>query len=136
VKVTSFQILAFAAFIWSQAASAAVIRPLYWNELEEGRAYSLRQEVKLSDKVKFPANTRLELTAREALSGPGLSLVYFGLREAPCANPQWQEGLELVLPEGELDSSRSVGVELGKNCQWGIYVETKDLEASAIFNPL
>lgn len=130
--------IAFAmlAIFVAQSASAAVVRPLYWNELDEGRTLQLRQEIKLSDKVKFPAGTKLQLTAREALSGPGLSLTYFGLRETPCANPEWQEGLELVLPEGELDSSRSVGVELAKNCQWGIYVETKDLEASAIFNSL
>lgn len=130
----------FATFISlsavSQTAAAAVVRPMYWNELEEGRSLELRQEIRLSDKIKFPAGTKLELTTREAVSAPGVSLMYFGLREAPCAHPEWQEGLELILPEGELDASRSVGVELGKGCEWGVYVETKDLDAATIFNPL
>lgn len=128
-------LLGIAALLLSQTATAAVVRPLYWNELNEGQALELRQEIRLSDKVKFPAGTKLDLTMREALSAPGVSLVYFGLREASCAHPEWQEGMELILPEGELDASRSVGVELSKNCQWGVYVETKDLEAATIFNP-
>lgn len=134
MKFAMKTVIGMLAFLVAQSASAVVIRPLYWNELELGQALTLRQEIKLSDKVSFPAGTNLVLTAREPVSGPGISLTYFSLTETPCAKPEWQEGMELVLPEGELDSSRSVGIELGKGCQWGIYVETKDLDASAIFN--
>lgn len=111
----------------------AYTRPIFWEDLSEGQTVELRQEIALADGVRFPVGTQLKVTMREALSAPGMSLVYFGLRQSECAKPQWESGLELVLPEGELDASRSVGVELGKNCQWGIYVETKDLNARAIF---
>lgn len=120
------------AFLISSSAFAYT-RPIYWEDLSEGQTVELRQEVALADGVRFPVGTELKVTMREALSAPGVSLVYFGLRQVPCAKPQWESGLELVLPEGELDASRSVGVELAKNCQWGIYVETKDLSALAIF---
>lgn len=115
------------------STASAYTRPVFWEDLSEGQTVELRQEVALADGVRFPVGTELKVTARESLSAPGMSLVYFGLRQTECAKPQWESGLELVLPEGELDSSRSVGVELAKNCQWGIYVETKDLNARAIF---
>ncbi|RZA05419.1 MAG: hypothetical protein EOP11_12855 [Proteobacteria bacterium] len=129
------KILFALALILASSPAYALVRPLFWNELDQGRTLSLRQEIRLSDKVVIPAGTEMVITMREALSGPGMSLMYYGAREINCTHPEWQEGLELVLPEGELDASRAVGIELGKNCQWGVYVETKDLDSATIFNP-
>jgi hypothetical protein len=104
---------------WAQAA------PLPWFDLEVGKGFVLTQEVVLGGHP-FAAGTQLFLEDSEPLPVPGAPLSFYTLYQSPCREPEAASQLEIIVPEGNPESS-AVGVELSEGCNWGIYVEGKDL---------
>lgn len=113
--------------------STAHAAPLDWNSLAEGDALVLTQKIQLGNPEPFfPAGTSLRLESREPLAMPGALLMLYRLTQSPCPHPEWESGMEIVTPAGNPESS-AVGVQLGKGCQWEIFLEQKDLSTSSFF---
>lgn len=110
---------------WASAVGAP------WFELEPNAEYSLSQDITVGGHP-FSAGTRLFLEEREPLSVPGAPLSFFVLHEVKCLEPDSASQLEIILPEGSPTGSE-VGVELSEGCNWGIYVEDKDLFTPSLF---
>jgi hypothetical protein len=121
-------------FILMPAASDAAMRPFSWMDVQESKAVELSQALKLGE-GSFAEGTALAMIRAEALSAPGMALTYYTLKEINCTHPQWESDLQIILPEGVTDESHSVGVELKPGCEWGIYVEVKDLSFPSFFRP-
>ena len=110
--------------LFTSAAQAQPAR-LPWFDLEIGQGLVLTQEVVLGGHP-FKAGTQLFLEDREPLSVPGAPISFYTLYQSPCLEPESASQLEIIVPEGNAESS-AVGVELTEGCNWGIYVEDKDL---------
>lgn len=114
-------------------AALLLLAPLSWFDLDSGQRVELTQKISLGEKV-FPAGTSLELVSKEPLAIPGASLELLKLEQAPCPRPEWESEMEIVLPDGNPESS-SVGIQLEQNCRWWVYVEEKDLFTPSFFAP-
>lgn len=112
-------------------SSAAMAAPLQWFDLDAGRGFALTQDLELGGQP-FKAGTRLWLEDREPLAVPGAPISFYTLYQSPCLTPNAASGLEIVVPAGNPESS-AVGVELSEGCNWGIYVEDKDLFTPSFF---
>lgn len=117
-------------FFFTQAALAASPQP--WFDLEVGEQFALSQEIELAGHG-FPAGTRLWLESREPISVPGAPMSYYSFYQSPCSQPELEAELEIVVPAGNPESS-AVGVELFRGCNWGVYVENKDLFSSSFLS--
>lgn len=98
---------------------------LQWFDLEAGQGLVLTQEVVLGGHP-FKAGSQLWLEDKEPLSIPGAPLSFYTLYQSPCLEPEAASQLEIIVPEGNAEAS-AVGVELTEGCNWGIYVEDKDI---------
>lgn len=107
---------------------------LQWYDLEVGQGLALTQEVVLGGHP-FKAGTQLWLEDREPLAVPGAPLSFYTLYQSPCLEPESASQLEIIVPEGNAESS-AVGVELTEGCNWGIYVEDKDLFTPSFLAPI
>jgi hypothetical protein len=109
-----------------------MLSSLSWNNVDpEGQVFALTEKVTLGDPY-FPTGTELRLLEREPLTFPGANLMLYRLTQEPCAHPEWSSEMQIITPAGNQESS-AVGVELGRGCQWSIYVEQKDLATSSFF---
>lgn len=111
--------------LFTSAAHAEPSSRLPWFDLEVGQGLVLTQEVVLGGHP-FKSGTQLYLEDREPLSVPGAPISFYTLYQSPCLEPESASQLEIITPEGNAESS-AVGVELTEGCNWGIYVEDKDL---------
>jgi len=108
--------------------------PVSWYELETGDILSLAQDVHLEHAGHaLPEGSAYRLIKKEPLSIPGAPMIYLGLEQAPCPQPEWESEMEIVVPRGNPERS-AVGVELRPGCLLGIYVEQKDLFTSSLFS--
>lgn len=107
--------------------------PLPWTDLTIGDQLVLTEKVTLGEAgPSFPAGTRLEYQAMDPLDIAGAPVVYLSFIQPNCEHPEWESGIEIVLPKNNPESS-SVGVEIERGCHWGIYVEQKDLFQPSLF---
>lgn len=113
-------------------ASALAAPGAPWDSLYEGNELVLSQELTLTPEISYAPGVRLRLEAREPLPLPDGGLMYYELRESPCAHPAWQAE-EVVVPEGS-EPQNGVAVSV-QRCVWGVYVEARDLGRASLFVP-
>ena len=89
---------------------------LPWHYLDEGMDLGLTQKIDMKV-AAFPAGTQLHLESKEGLSIPGANLLLLKLSQAPCADPELKTEMEIVLPEGNAEST-AAGVQIDPNCRW------------------
>jgi hypothetical protein len=107
--------------------------PLSWTDLQPGEKLQLTEKITIGENgPSFPAGTALHYESAEPLDIAGYPVLFLKLKEIQCAHPEWNHEMEILVPKGNPESS-SVGVELKPGCNWGIYVEQKDLFQPSFF---
>lgn len=109
--------------------------PLKWQDLDRDSRPSLSQNISLKgtrgETIRLRKNQALTLEEVYPLSG--LSVMYYLFRESPCATPELESEMELVLPIGSTPG-REVGVSSVKGCGIEMFVEAKDLANPSFFH--
>ncbi|MGZ3696395.1 MAG: hypothetical protein ACXVBL_19105 [Bdellovibrionota bacterium] len=112
---------------WMLGALLLNLNPQPWTDLNIGDKLLLTEKITLGENgPSFPAGTALQFQSSEPLAIPGAPVLYLSLTETKCEHPEWASETQIIVPQGNTESN-SVGVELERNCRWGIYVEQKDL---------
>jgi hypothetical protein len=124
-KLTLFLSLAFL-----MNSLSAMATTLSWGELNFSKQYSLKQDIAFEDGYILKTGSPFilkDLIAEES------SFIYYEMHSENCAHPEKSSEMVLVTPIGS-DESQSVGVKMEKGCHLSLWVETKDLNSSTLFN--
>jgi hypothetical protein len=122
-------ILAFSIFLSFQTLSYA--KNLDWNEIELYNRYSLNYPISFLGTIEFKVGDRFEVLSANADGGP---VLYYQFHFIDCKNPTIEAEM-ILINHNPADTSRdrSIGVELERGCNLGIYLEPLDMYSSSIF---
>ena len=127
------KVFALLPLMLSLSASAATAP---WQDLASGMRVTLTQTLMLDEKggrtIRVHSGGPYMIESITPLEG--LSVVDFVLRPKTCPNPNLVGELTMVLPDGNVTTSKAeVGVYYNLGCQLEIMVEAKDFSRPSFF---